>query len=68
MKEWTTSDCRNTPSNVNLEDKEIMDALRKDGNVPIPEKVKSPNLWRRRKKKKKKMVVIFLFFVAISNK
>ena len=45
---------------------------KKNGNVPIPEKVKSPNLWRRTKKKKmkkkKKMVVIFLFFVAISNK
>jgi hypothetical protein len=50
-KEWTTPDCRNTASTTNLEEEEIVDAPRNDGNALLPEQVKRPNAWRRRKKK-----------------
>ena len=46
MKEWTTPDCRNTPSNINLEGEEIVDALRNDGSASMPEQVKRPNPWK----------------------
>jgi len=39
LKEWTTSDSRNTPSTTNLEEEEIVDALGKDGNASMPEEV-----------------------------
>ena len=29
MKEWTTPNCRNTPSNINVEEEEIADALKR---------------------------------------
>ena len=54
MKEWTTPDYRNTPSNINLEEKEIVDVLRNDGNAAMPEQVKRPNPW------KKKMMMMIL--------
>ena len=54
MKDWTTPDCRNTHSNINLEEEEIVDALRNDGNASMPEKVKIPNPW------KKTMMMIYL--------
>ena len=58
-------DSRNTPSTTNLEEKEIVDALGKDGNASMPEQVKRPNPWRRRrrrrkKKKKKKMMMMMM--------
>ena len=40
LKEWTTPDCRNTPSTTNLEEEEIVDALGNDGNASMPEQVK----------------------------
>ena len=47
MKEWTTPDCRNTPSTTKLEEEEIVDALGNDGNASMPEQVKRPNPWRK---------------------
>ena len=47
MKEWTTPDCRNTPSTANLEEEEIVDALGNDGNASMPEQVKRPNPLRK---------------------
>jgi len=35
LKEWTTPDCRNTPSTTNLEEEEIVDALGNDGNASM---------------------------------
>ena len=46
MKEWTTPDCQNTPSTTNLEEEEIVDVLRNDGNASMPEQVKRPNPWK----------------------
>jgi hypothetical protein len=47
LKEWTTADCRNTPSTTNLEEEEIVDAPGKDGKSSMPEQVKRPNPWRK---------------------
>jgi rRNA maturation protein Nop10 len=57
-KEWTTPDCRNTPTTTNLEGEEIVDAPGKDVNTSMPEQVKRPNPWRRRRRKKKKKIMI----------
>jgi len=43
LKEWITTDCRNTPSTTNPEDEQIVDAPGKDGNALMPEQVKRPN-------------------------
>jgi hypothetical protein len=43
LKEWTTPDCRNTPSTTNLEGEVIVDAPGKDGKGSMPEQVKWPN-------------------------
>ena len=48
MKEWITPDCRNTPSNINLAEEEIVDALRNDGNASVPEQLKRPNAWKKK--------------------
>jgi len=47
LKEWTTPDCRKTPSTTNLEKEETVDAPGKDGNASMPEQVKRPNAWRK---------------------
>jgi hypothetical protein len=47
LKEWTTPDSRNTPSTINLEEEEIVDAPGNDGNMSRPKQVKQPNLWRK---------------------
>jgi len=47
LKEWTTPDCRNTPSPTNLEEEEIVDAPGNDGNASMPEQVERPNPWRK---------------------
>ena len=47
MKEWTTSDSRNTPSTTNLEEEEIMRAPGNDGNASMRKQVKRPNPWRK---------------------
>ena len=47
MKEWTTPDCRNTPSTTSLEEEEIVNALGNDDNASMPEQVKQPNPWRK---------------------
>jgi hypothetical protein len=52
LKEWTTPDSRNTPSTTNLEEEEIVDAPRNDGNASMPEQVKRPKPWKKKKKKK----------------
>jgi hypothetical protein len=45
-KNGQQTDCRNAPSNINLEEEEIMDDIRNDGNASITEQVKRPNLWK----------------------
>jgi hypothetical protein len=45
LKERTTPDSRNTPSTINLEEEEVVDALGNDGNASMPEQVKRPNPW-----------------------
>jgi len=59
LKDWTTPDCRNTPSTANLEEEEIVDAPGNDGTASMPEQVKRPNSCRKmmmkKKKKKKKL-------------
>jgi hypothetical protein len=40
LEKWTTTDFRNTPSNANLEDEEIVNAPGNDGNASMPEQVK----------------------------
>jgi len=47
LKEWTTPDCRNTPSTTNIEEEEIVDAPGNDGNASMPEQIKRPNPWRK---------------------
>ena len=47
LKEWTTPDCRNTPSTANTEDEEIVDAPGNDGNASMPEQIKRPIPWRK---------------------
>jgi len=47
LKEWTTPDCRNTPSTTNLEEKEIVDVPGNDGIASMSEHVKRPNPWRK---------------------
>ena len=47
MKERTTPDSRNTPSNTNVEEEDIVDALGNDGKASMPEHVKRPNPWRK---------------------
>ena len=64
MKEWTTPDSRNTPSNINLEEEEIVDALRNDGNASMSEQVKRPNPWKKKKKKKKKMMMMMMMMMT----
>ena len=59
MKEWTTPDCRNTPSTTNLEEEEIVDALGNDGNASMPERVKGP----KPRRKKKMMMIIMIIYV-----
>jgi len=39
--------CRNTPSNANLEEEEIVDDPGNDGNASMSEQVKRPNPWRK---------------------
>ena len=55
MKEWTTTDSRNTSSTTNLEEEEIVDAVGNDGNASMPEQVKRPNPWR-------KMMMMMIWF------
>ena len=62
MKELTTPDCRNTPSNINPEEEEIVDDLRNDGNASMPEQVKRPNPW----KKKKMMMIMMMMSIAMN--
>jgi t-SNARE complex subunit (syntaxin) len=56
-KEWTTTDSRNTPSAINLEEEEIVDAPGNDGNASMPEQVKRPNSWRK--------IIIYIIIIII---
>ena len=58
LKGWTTPDWRNTPSNVNLEEEEIVDALRNDGNASMAEQFKRPNPWK---------IIIIIIIIIISR-
>jgi len=57
LKEWTTPDCRNTPSTTNLEE-EIVDAPGNDDNASMPEQFKRPNPWR-------KMMMMMMIYVSV---
>jgi len=57
LKDWTTPDCRNTPSTTNLEEEETVDAPGNDGNASMPEQVKRPNTWR-------KMMMMMILFLS----
>ena len=46
MRELIATNCRNTPSATNSEDKEIVDAPGNGGNASMPEQVTLPNPWR----------------------
>jgi len=48
LKEWTSSDSRNTPSTTNLEEEETVDAPGNDSNASMPEQVKRPNPWMKK--------------------
>jgi hypothetical protein len=48
LKEWTSSDSRNTPSTTNLEEEGTVDAPENDSNASMPEQVKRPNLWMKK--------------------
>ena len=61
MKEWTTPDCRNTPSTTDLEEEEIVDAPGNDGNTSMPEQVKRPNPVR-------KVVMIMMMMITLLAK
>jgi len=61
LKEWTTPDFRNTPSNTNLEEEEIVDAPGNDGNALMPEQVKGPNPWR------KMMIMMMMMMMILSG-
>jgi hypothetical protein len=58
LKEWITPDCRNTTSTTNLEEEEIVDAPRNDGNASMPEQVKRPNPWMVMMKKMMMMMMM----------
>jgi len=62
LREWITTDSRNTPSTTNPEDEEIVDAPGNDGNASMPEQVKRHNPWRRRRRKKRKMMMNNVYF------
>jgi hypothetical protein len=47
LKEWTTPDFLNAPSNTNLEEEESVDAPGNDANASMPEQVRRPNPWRK---------------------
>ena len=46
--------------NINLEEEEIVDDLRNDGNASMPEQVKGPNTWKKKKKKKMMMMMMMM--------
>jgi hypothetical protein len=68
LKEWTTPDFRNIPSTTNLEEEEIVDAPRKDGNASMPEQVKRPNPWRKMMMMMMMMMIFECFFEKLSRK
>ena len=47
FNQWITTDSRNSTSNTNPEDEEVVDAPGKDGNASMPEQVERPNPWRK---------------------
>jgi hypothetical protein len=47
LNKWTTSESRNKPSNINVEEEVIGEDLRNDGNASMPEQVKRPNPWKK---------------------
>jgi hypothetical protein len=55
LKKWTTPEFRSTPSTTNLEEEEIVDVPRNDGNASMQELVKRRNPWR------KMMMMMMLF-------
>jgi hypothetical protein len=62
LKEWITLDSRNTPSTINFEEEETVDAPGNDGNASMPERVKRPNPWR---KKKKMMIMVMMMLNCV---
>ena len=65
LKEWITTDSRNTPSNIHPGDEEIADAPGKDGNASMPEQVKRPNPWRKIMMMMMMMTIYIIIFIFI---
>ena len=65
--EWTTPDYQNTPSSINLEEEETVDAPGKDGNASMPEQVKRPNPWRKMMMMMTMIVHLVGFIIRRSN-
>jgi hypothetical protein len=59
---WENGQFRNTPSTINLEEEEIVDALGNDGNASMPEEVNRPNPWR-----KKMMRRNYIYFSGLND-
>jgi len=55
----TLADSRNTSSNTNLDDEEMLDAPGNTGNASMPEQVERPNPWR-------KMLVTMLYCGSVN--
>jgi hypothetical protein len=47
LREWITTDSRNTPSTTNPEDEEIVDSPGKDRNASMPEQVRPNPYWKK---------------------
>jgi hypothetical protein len=60
LKEWTTSDSRNTPSTTNLDEEEIVDAPGNDDNASMPEQIKGPNPWSKMMMMTMIMIIIIM--------
>jgi len=62
LKDWTTPDCRNTPSTTKLEEEEIVDAPGNDGNASMSGQVKRPHPWRKMMMMMMMMMVMIYIF------
>jgi len=58
LREWTTTDCRNTPSTTNPEDEEIVDASGKKATLRCRNSVKRRNPW---------MMMMMMIMMMIMN-
>ena len=67
LREWITSDCRNTLSTTNPEDEGIADAPGNDGNKSMPEQVKRTNPWKIKEMMMMMMAMMMMCFKSIMS-